>query len=1136
MSISPPDSPDPGSGSPQPVERSVERPGEGLEVVEYTQVSQEWRAFIDDEPDEEAARRAAERADVEARIQRHDVTAVLISHDGARWLPYALSALADLERAPRRVIAIDTGSTDATLDLLTGSIGAASVLSMPTTTGYGTAVARAVSALSGAPGLPSSPGGNEVVEWLWLLHDDCAPAPGALREQLIVAEQNPTAGVVGAKIRGWRHGRLLLELGVTVGRSGRRETGLEPGESDQGQHDDRRDVLAVGSAGMLVRRDVWDALGGFSEDLPMFRDDVDFCWRARRAGFGVVVAPDAVVHHAEAAAHGRRPLAVGGVTAHGADRRSALLLLLANLPRRAMPWAYVRLTIGSLVRTLALVLGKAPQDALAEVRALGATVARPDRIYRARTRRAPTITEPWSSLRPLLAPSGVHLRRGLEALVAGAAATSDSSSTGGGSLESGPGDEAGDSMTRVGGGGLARLLRRPAAVVSLALVAVSVLAWRGLALGGPLQGGALLPAPEGATDLWQRYAEAWHPVGVGSSAPAPPWLAILSGASAVTLGRPGLLVSLLFVLAAPLAGASAYLLLRRLTASMRLRVWGSAAYALLPAVTGAVSGGHLGSVVVVWMLPLLVLALGRLGPPHEDTTPIHRPIHRPIHSWRAVAATGLLLAVVASFVPMAWAAVAVSMVAWGVGAAPVRSAMRPWWLRALVLLGIPVVLLLPWSWQLITHPSRLLLEPGAQSFGLADPDLPTWALALGWPGGPGLPAWWVTAGLAVAGLAALVVGRRRGAVLAALGVALLGLLLGLLTVIQRVDVPSVGTQVTAWPGFATLLVGGGLIAAAVLGSGGLQDSLSRRAFGWRQPVAVLVVAVALLTPAAAAVSWVARGVEGPLNRASADVLPAFVAAAAQSPSHPTTLVLAERRGQPVRFTVLRGAGPTLGDADLAPSAAAAGPLGSVVADLGSGRSGDDVAARLSTYGVGFVLVTRPALSQLTDALDSAPGLERLAASDGSALWGVAGTASRVRVQSADGRAEAVPSGDVAAQADIPAARSMQGSVSARVLALAEAADPGWRASLTGVPLIAMPADQPEILEPPVPAYAGPSASWAQRFALPSAGGSLILDYDATTRSRWLVAEGVLVLVLVVVALPSRRRVEDDEEDDRLDRS
>ena len=62
------------------------------------------------------------------------------------------------------------------------------------------------------------------------------------------------------KVRGWRDERRLLEVGISMTGGGRRHTGLEKLEYDQGQHDATRDVLAVGSAGMLVRRDVWEDL------------------------------------------------------------------------------------------------------------------------------------------------------------------------------------------------------------------------------------------------------------------------------------------------------------------------------------------------------------------------------------------------------------------------------------------------------------------------------------------------------------------------------------------------------------------------------------------------------------------------------------------------------------------------------------------------------------------------------------------------------------------------------------------------------------------------------------------------------------------------------------------------------------
>ena len=124
---------------------------------------------------------------------------------------------------------------------------------------------------------------------------------------------------------------MLLETGVTIDRAGRRITGVEPREVDQGQHDGDRDVLAVGSAGMLVRRDVWDQAGGFDPAMALFREDVDFCWRVHAAGYRVRVITDAVVYHLEASARNRR-VASAAPRPQRTDRQNALLTLLTNLP------------------------------------------------------------------------------------------------------------------------------------------------------------------------------------------------------------------------------------------------------------------------------------------------------------------------------------------------------------------------------------------------------------------------------------------------------------------------------------------------------------------------------------------------------------------------------------------------------------------------------------------------------------------------------------------------------------------------------------------------------------------------------------------------------------------------------------
>ena len=195
---------------------------------------------------------------------RHVVTAVVVGHEGAAWLPRLSEALWALNPRPDRLIAVDTGSTDETAELLAAMPGVEPVVSVSARTGFGVAVARGLEAVGFAP-IPSAVGpyGDDghmpVVEWLWLLHDDCAPAPKALEKLLLQATMSPATGVWGPKLRLWPRDRELLEVGVSTSLGGRRDTGIEIGELDQGQHDQPRNVLAVSSAGMLVRRDVWEA-------------------------------------------------------------------------------------------------------------------------------------------------------------------------------------------------------------------------------------------------------------------------------------------------------------------------------------------------------------------------------------------------------------------------------------------------------------------------------------------------------------------------------------------------------------------------------------------------------------------------------------------------------------------------------------------------------------------------------------------------------------------------------------------------------------------------------------------------------------------------------------------------------------
>jgi hypothetical protein len=313
-------------------------------------------------------------------------------------------------------------------------------------------------------------------------------------------------------------------------------------------------------------------------------------------------------------------------------------------------------------------------------------------------------------------------------------------------------------------------------------------------------------------------------------------------------------------------------------------------------------------------------------------------------------------------------------------------------------------------------------------------------------------------------------------------------------------------SVPTYPGPALVVCSGALIAAAVVAGRHSARRLSQESLGWRQPSLVGVAVLALLSPILLGAWWLWRGADGPLHRGEASVLPAFVAASAKQPDRVRTLVLQPVAGR-LYYSVLRALDPQLGDVELQPPASALSRLDALVSQVASG-SGVVPAEDLGQYAIRYVLVPAPVDADLERALDSVPGLSRVANPEGSALWQVSGTIARLRLDQS-GTVSAVPSNVVTATPVVPGTTD-------GVLDLAERASDKWRAvDVQGHALTGSVRD-----------------GWAQQFAAPTVSGQVRLTYRDPWRVAVLLVELTLVGVTVVFALPGRRR--DPEPDDTGD--
>jgi GT2 family glycosyltransferase len=553
------------------------------------------------------------------------VAAVVVSRGRTSFLETTLRALAAQTRLPARLLLVDVGpAPDPEVTALLRQVGldptpvegpalsrgraVVRVLHAPRAKTFGEAVRTAVATLPPA----------DERSWLWLLHDDSAPAPTALAELVRAVEAAPSVGVAGVKQRTWTRPARLLEVGVRTSRSGRRMTDVEPGEVDQGQHDGRDDVLGVGIAGALVRRDVWDVLRGPDPVLGPFGDGFDLSRRARLAGHRVVVVPTAVVRHAQAAYHGLRGEDLGDVPVVDLDadgepdaadprrsyaaRRTALLhQRLTSAPLPLLPFVAVMAVLAGLVRVLVRVTTKEPVLAAAEIAAPLRALGRPAAVLRARAQARRTRRLPRRTLRPLQADWRTVWQQWRDRRLTRSEARR---------VVRAPSELELREMAA-----LAVRRRAGLAVAVVALLAVAALAYGRVIVpltgGASLVGGALLRVQTGLGDLWQAATDGWVAGGLGDAGPADPLLTALLPFAALTGGRLDLVVAVLVLGAVPLAGIGAWFAAGAATRAVTVRVWAAVVWAVLPPLLLASGQGRVGAVLVHVTLPWLVLALAR---------------------------------------------------------------------------------------------------------------------------------------------------------------------------------------------------------------------------------------------------------------------------------------------------------------------------------------------------------------------------------------------------------------------------------------------------------------------------------------------------------------------------------------------
>ena len=225
-------------------------------------------------------RRSAGRADGSLTLR---VSIIVPNLNGETLLPGSLGALRVPTRHSYRVILVDNGSADRSIEVARETLPDIEVIALPSNEGFVGACNRGARESD-----PES-------ELLLFLNTDVTLTPNCLDELVDRAAEEPHAAVWQPKLMradgsGWDSaGSFFTTTGFLW------HDAFEDAPEDASEHP--RDIFAAKGACFLVRREPFFAVGGFDESFFAYFEETDLCWRLQLAGWGVRYLPVCCAYH-----------------------------------------------------------------------------------------------------------------------------------------------------------------------------------------------------------------------------------------------------------------------------------------------------------------------------------------------------------------------------------------------------------------------------------------------------------------------------------------------------------------------------------------------------------------------------------------------------------------------------------------------------------------------------------------------------------------------------------------------------------------------------------------------------------------------------------------------------------------------
>jgi GT2 family glycosyltransferase len=260
-----------------------------------------------------------------AIVCTQDTAVVILSYNGRKWHELFLPLIVAEAAAGYDVIIADNASTDDTAEWVKANFPTVQLLSIKINRGFTGGYVEALKQIQ--------------AKYYILLSSDFEVTPGWFTPLHHAMETVPQLAACQPKVRYWKEREFFEYAGAAGGFIDKwgylfcRGRIFDTLEKDNHQYDDNAEIFWATGGCLVVRADLYHAVGGLDEELFAHMEEVDLCWRLKNAGHRIGYVGNSTVFHV-----GGSVISYGSPLKLFYNYRNNLILLLKNEPASRLLW------------------------------------------------------------------------------------------------------------------------------------------------------------------------------------------------------------------------------------------------------------------------------------------------------------------------------------------------------------------------------------------------------------------------------------------------------------------------------------------------------------------------------------------------------------------------------------------------------------------------------------------------------------------------------------------------------------------------------------------------------------------------------------------------------------------------------